>query len=183
MKIIIYGLVAVLSFAGALAGALALTGYLTPETLERILGRGEAAEEQAPALPEEDALGSLARALKERETSLNRRETGLSERERALAARESELRRLESTVEERIQDLNNLLGQADNEMVARRQTLADTFGRMDPRKAAEQLQALPPEDAVAILRLMDEKNRAKIFDAMNRDEATRILRLFQEPLI
>lgn len=183
MRIIIYAVAALLSFTGALAGALALTGNLKPENLDRVLGRGEPAAEQESTLPEEDALSSLARALRDRETTLARRETTLVERERALAKRESELRQLESTVEERIRDLNNLLGQADNEMIARRQTLADTFSRMDPKKAAEQLQSLPAEDSVAILRLIDDKSRAKILDAMNRDEATRILRLFQEPLL
>ncbi len=184
MKYLLYGFIALLTFAAALAGTLAASGNLNAESLEKILalsaGPEESSEETLPT-DEEDPLSSLAQALKAREQTLEKRAETLEEREKELDKRETELRTLDNTVQQRIKELNTLLSDSDNEREARRKTTALTLEEMDPTKAAERLTGLAPEEAVAILRLVDDKERAKILEEMTPEEATRLLRMFQEP--
>lgn len=182
MKIVVYGLIGLVSFAAALAGALAATGNFTPESLEKLLGLGEetSAETEAPLYPEEDGTSALARALREREAALNKRASDLDARVKAFETRETELRKLERTIEARIEELNALLSDSDAERQARQQIIAKTLEGMDSKKAAERVAGLDPEEAAAILRLVREKDRAKIMQDMQTSDAVRLLRLLGE---
>jgi flagellar motility protein MotE (MotC chaperone) len=182
MKWVLYGLIGLISFVAALAGALAVTGNLTPESFAKLLGTAEEAPPavEEPTYPEEDGTSALARALKEREAALNKRASDLDARIKSLDTREAELRKLEKAIETRIEELNLLLSGSDTERQARQQIIAKTLEGMDSRKAAERVAGLDPEEAAAILRLVGEKDRAKIMEDMQTDDAIRLLRLLGE---
>ena len=182
MKFLLYGFIALISFVAALVGALAATGNLSQESLDKLMGKAEGVPETAGEnmYAEEDQMSALARALKEREAALKKKSSDLETRSKALDTREAELRRLESSIQTRLEELNSLMGDADKERQARQQTIASTLQEMDSKKAAERVAGLDPEEAVAILRLVDEKERAKIMEDMTTDDAIRLMRLLGE---
>ncbi|MBP8129600.1 MAG: hypothetical protein KA184_08450 [Candidatus Hydrogenedentes bacterium] len=183
MRVLLYIVIAVLSFLAVLAGAMAATGLLNAASFERLLGRApeEPAPLAQPAASPEDSLSGLARRLNEREEALVQRETDLKRREAEFSQRNAALLQLQTSLEERLKEVKSVLEQSDAEEQLRRKTTATTLELMDPKKAAERLNGLPPEEVAAILRLVKDKQRAKIVEQVTPDEATRILRLLQEP--
>lgn len=182
MRIILYLATALISFLVVLVGAMAATGLLTAENIERMLGRTPEATTLPPtAASPQDNLSALARLLNERESALDQREEDLKRREAEFGQRNAALLQLQSTLEERLREMKSVLEQSDAEVQLRRQTTATTLELMDPKKAAERLDGLPPEEAAAILRLVKDKQRAKIVEQITPDNAVRILRLLQEP--
>lgn len=184
MRILLYALAGLLSFAIALAGAMAATGNLNADAVKRLLGEQKPGQESRPAAaPAPDELGALARRLKEREEALDRREADLVRREAEFAKRSGELQQLQTTIEDRLKEIQGALAQNDTELQARRQTTASTLERMEPKKAAERMNGMPAEEAAEILRLVKDKQRAKIIEQLQPDEAVRLLRLLQEPAL
>lgn len=182
MRIVLYAMIGLLSFVLALAGAMAVTGNLSGEALGRLMGQSEAGLGAATGTaPVEEEMSMLARRLKEREEALDRREADLVRRETEFAKRGGELQQLQTTIEDRLKEIQGALAQNDTELQARRQTTANTLERMDAKKAAERMTGLPADEAAEILRLVKDKQRAKIIEQMAPDEAVRLLRLLQEP--
>ena len=181
MKIVLFAVLALISFVGALAGALAMTGNLSAEALTQVISGAPAAEEQHKAEPETDALGPLAQQIKKKENDLKEREQQLEQRESQIAQREQELTQLQKKLEDLQKQVNGGLEDAEKERRARIQTVAQTIEGMKSQKAAESLENMPPEDAAAVLGLVKPKERGKIVEAMKTEAATRVLRILQEP--
>ena len=188
MKMVLFAVIGLLSFAGALAGGLAMTGNLSGEALSRIVlgpkagetGQREGTESDKPR-ETEDPLGPLAQQIKKKENELKDREDQLNQREAQINQRETELAQLQTKLEELQKQIGGSLADADKERQTRIQTVASTIEKMKPLKAAESLQNMPPEDAAAVLSLVKAKERGKVVEAMKPEMATRVLRLLQEP--
>ncbi|MBI2431652.1 MAG: hypothetical protein HYV26_02145 [Candidatus Hydrogenedentes bacterium] len=180
MKYVLYMVVACISFLGALAGMLAVTGNLSSEALQRVAKSEEAVTEHKAA-GKEDPLGPLAQSLKQKEDTLKKQEQELKERESRVEQREKELNQLRTELEGIRSEINTSLDEADSERQKRLETVANTLAAMDPDKAAGSLSVMPEDEAAAILNLVEIKERGKIMDAMKDQEFTsRVLQALQE---
>jgi len=178
MKILIYGLVPILSFAVFLIGPLALTGNLSKASLARIVKR-------EPAVPQEGTktaapLDGLAQQLRDKEAGLIERETKVKARELQLDQREQELNDLRDRLEAIKAEIDGALQDAETERTIRMETVALTVEGMKADSAAKVLEANTPEDTAEILALVKDKQRSKILDAMNPEFATRVLSSMQQ---
>ncbi len=181
IRIVLLVVLALLAFVLSMVGALAATGNLNAEALQR-LTTGAAAPPEA--LGPATALGPLARQLQEKEQQLNQREQELALREQQLDARMRELQQLQSQLEQLDSELEDKLTTGDAESAQRQKTVANTLAEMRASNAAERLEGLPIDEIASILRLIeDEGDRAKIIEEMEPATATQVLRALQAPAI
>lgn len=180
IRVVLLLILGVAAFFGSLAAALAFTGNLNAESIERILRR-EPPPAAAPPDPAEDPLTPLARQLRAKEAALVKREQELRERESRLEARMRELQQLQGELDAMHQLIAGALDESDTERTVRIQTVATTVAQMKPDRAAEALLGLPDEDAAEILREVRDRDRGKIVDAMDPARAARVLQALQEP--
>jgi len=181
MKILLYALVGIVSFAACLAALLLVTGNLNQETLDRLMG-GEApkTEETATAATSaSDELGSLADRLKQKEAALLKRETDLDQRETQLNERETNLQQLIAQMETLRAEIDATIEDREKERSARLQSIAVSMEAMKADKASQVLKELAdenPEDAARVFSLIKTEEGGKILDALDPSDATRILR-------
>jgi flagellar motility protein MotE (MotC chaperone) len=178
LRLILFLVLALLAFVGALAAMLALTGNLNQESLSRIINR----EEALPPEPvqQEDSLGVLAAQLKAKEAELAAREEELDEQEKQIETRLQELQALQRQIEETSLQLQGVIDETDEEREQRMTTVATTVSAMKPDKAALALQGLPDDEVADILRKVKDKDRGKIVDAMDAERASRVLQELQQ---
>jgi flagellar motility protein MotE (MotC chaperone) len=171
-------LLAALVFVGTLAGALAATGNLSQEAIERLV-KGPAESEAAPA-PIDEA-GPVLQALKKREEGLKQREAEVARNEELQRIQQSDLDGMKSEISEMLSQIKTSLETVDEKRDEQLTEVANSFAAMKARNAAEALEAWPAEDAADILRRVDEKDRGKILDEMEPTKASMILRNIQQP--
>lgn len=179
LKAILYLGLALLAFAGSLAGVLAATGNLNREALDKVMGKVPPEELAAEAAQEPDDLDPIARALKEREQSLDLRENDLREREDRVKTLEEDLRQVREELAQLLQQYEASLEQIDAAKEQARQDVAKLLEKMKPDQAADILAAKEPEEAVELLRLIPEKNRAKVIDKLDPEKASAIIDAMQ----
>lgn len=179
MKYVLYLLIGLLVFAVTMVTALAVTGNLNAEALAALTG---AEQEAMPATetPDSDTLGPLAQQLKAREAALNAREAKVKDMEMQLQQRQAALEKMRTELEGLQKQIGGAMEDADTERAARVQSVAITLEKMKPDKAAERLVSLPAEEVASILALVKDKARGKIIEAMDPDQATRVLQMLQE---
>jgi len=182
MKIILYAMVALISFIASLAAALALTGNLSKETLDRMMGKESAVTTPSAVAPppQSDSVGPLVQQLKKKEESLKKREQELNEQATQLDQRQQELERMRTDLEGMQKQIQTAVQDADKERDGRLQAIAITISEMKPDKAAERLKGMSAQDVAEILGFVKPKDRGKIVEAMEADMATRVLRALQE---
>ena len=179
MKILLYSLIAFVSFIGALALALLLTGNLSKQALEQVMGKEAVLEMEGQS--QDENLGALAEEIKQKEATFTKREQQLKARETQLIQRELELEQLRTQLESIQKEIDSSLENADKARQVRLQTVALTIASMKADKAAERLEELPPEDVAEILQLIEkDKDRGKIMESLEPKFATRVLRALQE---
>jgi len=179
MKVLLYVVLAVIAFAVAVVGATALTGNLSAENLKRLFAK-EAPPQPPSGLGRVDA---FMQHLKDRETELDRREEDIEEGEQRLAKRQADLETLRSellAIQTQIQDSLNT---ADAEHQERLAEVAQNLSKMKATNAVEVLKNWSKDDVVEILRLISDRQRVKILDAMEPGEATLLLQALQEARI
>lgn len=180
IKIIIAGLVALLSFAGTLVGMLAFTGNLSQEKLRALVSEDARAALQAEKQAEEEAntprIGTLAFQLKEREKALNERSAALDAREKQLAQREADLEKTRAELETLQAAINETYDVAAEDREAQMKTIAITLENMEAEGAAQSLESMPTDEAAEILMSVKDKKRGEILDAMAVESAARILK-------
>ena len=182
MKYAILGGIALISFCISLGAALALTGNLSGDKLGQLVGLSEP-ESVAAAEAVQDPVGPLAQELKRKEQELQERSRSLEEREKQLDQRERELEQLRQNLETLQAEINTALDEDEQERETRLMTVAATVAAMDPENAAHSLGSMPEVDVAEILRLVDEKDRGKILDAMEetgQGTTAAVLRALQE---
>jgi len=173
MKILMTVIAAITVFLVALLVPAVLSGNLTADTARRLVG----IEPPEPPVDPDAQLGPLARKLKEEQQRLKEWEAALAEREAKLVQRE---RILDQTLEEisaTQEAVKAALNELDAERAAACEEIAKSLTAMEPRNAAVDLESFPPDDAAHILRLIRERDRGKILDAM---EETRRADIMQE---
>ncbi len=180
MKIVIYALIGIMSFAACLALMLFFTGNLNQEALDRLLGGETAPVEKAPeqAAPV-DELGSLADRLKKKEAELRKRQEQLDQRETQLNERETNLQQLVAQMETLRAEIDATIDDREKERAKRLESIAVRMEAMKPDKAAKVLKELAdenPEDAARVFNTIKTQEAGKILDALDPSDATRILR-------
>ncbi len=179
MRFIALVLLAAISFIGAVAGALALTGNLTKENILEIVKPQP--KETTAAETTEDDVGPLSRALQKREAELDKRERELDKQEERLDQRLAELKALREEIAQIRKQIQTALEKQDAERDKRMQDVADSLAEMDPANAAQTIEQWPTEDAAVALRLIKERERGKILDEMDPEKAGLVLRSLQQP--
>ena len=172
-------LLAAMVFVATLAAALAATGNLSPDALQRLV-KGQTASQKAP-VPVDEA-GPVLQALKQREQALKEREAEISRREEMQRIQERDLEQTKSEVTELLAQIQASLATVDEKRDEQLTEVANSFAAMKARNAAEALQAWPAEDAANILSRVKDKERGKILDEMEPTKASMILRNIQQPV-
>lgn len=180
MKIALIVIVAILSFVGALVGALALTGNLNAESLGKLFAGGP---EEAEMAEPPDALAPWAEAMKKREEAVAMREAEVAERETRLEQERRELEQYGAEVAATLEQIQSLLATEDSGRGERIAETAKTIESMKPDTAAASMAAFEPEESAAILALIKERTRGKILDAMDETQRALVLRAMQEPKV
>ncbi|GMU93105.1 MAG: hypothetical protein AMXMBFR4_21630 [Candidatus Hydrogenedentota bacterium] len=183
MKAALIVVLAIVSFVGTLAGALAMTGNLSADGIRKLVGStGPPAVKPLPVvtLDATDQMPDLARALKEREEELNVREARLKAEEERLEQARAQLDELRASLENLIADATSTADKADAERQQRLESVAQSLGTMKAPQAAQAIEDWPPEDAAQLLQLIDERARGKILDSLTPDRAAAFLRAMRE---
>ncbi|MCC6486806.1 MAG: hypothetical protein IT364_04840 [Candidatus Hydrogenedentes bacterium] len=180
MKVLLYAVAALLSFALALVGLMAYSGSLNKEGLDKLLGHKPPAAPAAPAEPGADDLSATAKALKEREEELDAREDELKLQQQRLEDTQSQMEELRGTLQELIAQLTESADLRDANEEARLKAVADSLAGMKPQQAALALEQWPPSQAAQLLLLVEDRVRGKILDGVNQDKAAEILKAMAE---
>jgi flagellar motility protein MotE (MotC chaperone) len=180
MKFTIIVILAIVSFFGTLAAALALTGNLNLEAFEKLM-QGQPEVVMIPESP--DTLAPWAEAMKRREEVLAKREADVAEREARLDQERRDLEQYGVEVEANLARIEELLHAEDATRGARLKETAKTLEAMKPDKAAETMATFDPEESAQILSLIKDRNRGKILDSMDPDQRALVLRAMQEPRV
>lgn len=176
MRILIVLVLVVVVFFATILVPLAMSGNLNAEAMNRLLGREEVS---AVAEPEEDPLGPFARKLRERELSLKAREQDIEDRALRLGLREREL---DDTLDQLRQIQEQIAQEMAGEDAARTKRLgkmAKMLAAMDARKAAQDLEALSPEDAAEVLLLVKDRTAGSILDEMEHRKRVMVHQILQ----
>lgn len=177
------------SFAGAVVGPLALSGNLNQEGLNKLLGKAPA----APAAGEAGAPGAdgtvvqgdvepLAAALKAREEEIARREEEVRKQEEVLRKMMTDLDTMRDDLATMQTQIDEKINKEDDARKERMQEVALSLAKMKPANAAASLESWSAEDAAAVLRLVKDRERGKILDAMG-EKAAPLLQVLQQPRI
>ena len=173
MKLVMFGTLGLVSFVGALAGALAVTGNLSRETLDKVMGKEVALEEEA--VPP-DQLGPLARDLNQLREQLEQQRAAQVEQEQRLKDREDALQVEGQRLDALVVQINADLDQKAALRETRLTTIATSVNKMKPKEAARALESLPEDEAAEILRNDSiAKNAGKIMSEMDAAILARIL--------
>ncbi len=177
LKLIAVVLGVLVAFAGGLAGSLAATGNLSREALLKLVAPEPPAARQGAA----DNAGPVAEMLGKERAEVAKIRAELEEREKELDAREQNIGETLSSLSQKHELLKSEVNALDGEELERLKDVAASIGEMKPQEAGASLEAMEPEQAANILRLIT-KNRGKILDAMKDVEKRNlILELMQEP--
>ena len=160
MKLMLFGMLGLVSFTGALAAALALTGNFSRATLDKLMGKEVDVAAEVEAF---DELGPLARELNERSEALDQQKAALAVQEQRMKYQEEALQQERQQIDTLIQQLNDDLDEKAALRVQRLSAIATRVGAMKPKQAARALESLPEDEAAEILRDASiAKNAGKI---------------------
>ncbi len=180
-KLAVFMVLPLVSFLATVVALTLLSGNLSKE---KLLGAfGGKSGKPAPAVQEEQPSESdmFARALKQRDEDLKQREAKVREEEERIKKMQVDLQQLRTelaTIQTQIQTV------LKTEEASRKVALNDvamSLSKMKPQNAADTLSEWPASDAADILRLIKDKERGKILDAMKPEKAAPLLKSLQEP--
>lgn len=182
MKIVGYILLGLISFIATIVIAGLATGDLSKAGIDRLMGKTAqnqpvSAPQSAPEPP--DPLSDLAKALNQREQAIKEREERVAAREARLAEDLAQLEELRGQVQALLKEAASAVDKTDAQEIERMQAVAASLGEMSSEQAARTIEQWPPEYAARVLRLIDDRPRGKILDAMAADKASVILRAMQ----
>lgn len=182
MKIAGYIILGLAAFLITLMVPVALSGNLSMETLNRIIGREAADKKSEPATPveEPDDIDPLVKALKAREEKVAQREAELAKEAARLDQDKAHVKELVGELEQILAQITQSLDTADANREKQIGEVAKSFASMKPKNAAQALETLPAEDAIAYLKYIKEKDRGKILDEMQPDKVAVLLQMLQE---
>jgi len=176
------------SFAGAVLGPLALSGNLNQDGLNKLLGKppvekpGEAGAPGAEGAAPQGDVDPLVAALKAREEEIARREEEVRKQEESLRKMTADLEAMRDDLATMQTQIDEKIAREDDSRKERMQEVALSLAKMKPTNAAASLKSWSPEDAAAVLRLVKDRERGKILDAMG-ESAAPLLQVLQQPRI
>jgi flagellar motility protein MotE (MotC chaperone) len=182
MKVVGYILLGLFSFIVTIAVAGLITGDLSKAGIDRLMGKAPEEQAQQPrqvAAEAPDPLSDLAKALNQREQAIKEREERVAAREARLAEDLAQLEELRGQVQTLLKEAASAVDQTDAQEIERMQAVAASLGEMSSEQAARTIEQWPPDYAARVLRLIDDRPRGKILDAMAADKASVILRAMQ----
>ncbi|MCX5771197.1 MAG: hypothetical protein NTZ09_13140 [Candidatus Hydrogenedentes bacterium] len=174
-------LLALIVFAAALLVPVALTGNLNQQGFDKIFKKGEAAPPVAAPAP--DPATPLLRAIKQQRDELGKREAKVREDEQRLQTMQSDLEQLRDELQGILEQIQAKLTEEDTDQQQRLAEVAQSLSKMKPRNAADTLKTFSATEAAGVLRLVKDRDRTKILDSMDQDQAALILKTIQEPRI
>jgi len=177
MKVVGLLVLVLVVFFATVIGALAASGNLTRESIERLL---KPPPEPVSATEPADDVGPVARALRTRREELDKREAALKVREERINQMLSDLQELRADIEAIQQQIRAALDAEDKDRADRLKEVAASLAGMKPDNAARTLEDWPVEDAAEVLCLIKERDRGKILDGMDPVKAAVLLRALQE---
>lgn len=172
IRILIPAALAFAAFLGAIVVPMALTGTLNVASLMRLLGQEDGAPASAAEVPDE--IDALSKSLKAELEAVRLRAERLAEREARLDTRDAGLKELLREIETQEDALGTMMDALDADQEEGLNDLANILGEMDPEVAAGSIVDMDPERAAALLRLLPQKDSAKILDEI-LDAADRAL--------
>jgi flagellar motility protein MotE (MotC chaperone) len=179
MRLIVIILLAVVCFVGAIIGAMSFTGNLTPEGLDKLLGRQ--APKTAEGAEKPDDVDPLLRQFEKKRQAIAKREAELAKREERVRLAEGQLSTTRAELAQLLKDLEEARQMEDAEREKRILTIADSFAAMKPENAAEALNRFSAEDAATILSKMDDaRKRGKILDSLQSEEVANLMETYQD---
>jgi len=173
MKLIVYILIPLLSFAGTVAVCLALTGNLSTAGINKIL-RTEPPAEQAPAAPAQE-VDPYLQALQRRDEELKKREASVQAQEAQVKKAKADLEQLRTDVEQIQKKIGEVLKADDADQTKRVTDVALSLSKMKPTNAGKLVDAWDVKEAAKVLRLVKDKERGKILDSMTPEKAGAVL--------
>jgi flagellar motility protein MotE (MotC chaperone) len=180
MKLVLLGLVGLLSCVATIVASLYFTGNLSQEKIRGLWDKEALAEVHAKEKAEEESkaptLGTLAQQLKEREKEIETRKVALDEREKQLTQREADLDKARTDLETLQASINESYGVAADDKKEQIKTIAITLENMEAEGAAKTLESMPTDEAAEILMGVKEKKRGEILGAMSAETTARILK-------
>ena len=180
MKLVLLGLIGLLSCVATIVGSLYFTGNLSQANIRGLWDKEALAENQAKEKDAEESkaptLGTLAQQLNQRQKDLDARKATLDEREKQLTQRETDLDKTRTDLEALQASINESYGTAADDKKQQMKTIAVTMENMEPKGAAKTLESMPTDEAAAILMAVKEKKRGEILNAMPAETTARILK-------
>ncbi len=173
IKLIFYVLLPLVAFAGTVAVCLSLTGNLSKEGIDKILGRAQPAKQTQEAA--EGQTDPYLRALQQREEDLKKREAKVQEDDARIKKAQTDLDQLRTEIEDLQKEIGDALKVEDAEQQKRVADVALSLGKMKPVNAAKTLESWDVQESAKVLRLVKDKERGKILDSMTPEKAAAIL--------
>jgi flagellar motility protein MotE (MotC chaperone) len=174
-------LLALAMFAAALLVPVALSGNLNQQAFEKIFKKEPAAPTAAAPAP--DPATPLLRAIKRQREDLGKREAKVREDEQRLQSMQADLDQLRDELETILGEIQAKLSEEDTAQQQRLTEVATSLSKMKPRNAAETLKTFTATEAAGVLMLVKDRDRTKILDSMDQEQAALILKTLQEPRI
>ena len=174
-------LLALVIFAAALLVPVALSGNLNQQGFEKIFKKEEVAPPVAALVP--DPATPLLRAIKQQRENLDGREAKVREDEQRLQTMQADLEQLRDELQDILEQIQAKLSEEDTAQQQRLTEVALALSKMKPRNAADTLKTFSAAEAAGVLRLVKDRERTKILDSMEQDQAALILKTLQEPRI
>ena len=175
-KTLIIVFLAFAAFLVAVLVQMGMQGQLNMASVNRVLGR-EA--EQTGPVEEGDPLSPIAQRIKADRDALDQRKVDLDSREARLQQRQQVLDDTLKKITDIEQRIQTGLGQFDQQQAAALQSVAKSLENMTDTTAALSLEAMDPERAAVLLPLIAERDRGKIFDAMQENSRNLVLEVMQ----
>jgi flagellar motility protein MotE (MotC chaperone) len=159
-----------------LAGSAMAEGDIFKADLEEPVDSPQAkkATEAPRSVFQVDPLQSLSEALKAKQLELDRRERALDERVQRLDSLRKEIEQNLVTVDQRLAQMAKIAGQADQNRQKELRKWGKIYEAMLPQQAGEVIGDLDPEFALELLEQMNPKKAGKILSNVDQKRAVEL---------
>ncbi|MDX9974356.1 MAG: hypothetical protein RBU21_15330 [FCB group bacterium] len=171
---ILYIVILLVGFVGAIVGVLAATHNLNREALDKIMGKVPEGAAHASAEAPDD-VDPLLRAIRDQQKKLDEREAAMKAQEERIKTAQADLQKLRDELGALLQQYGQDLDNVDAEAEAQRAEVETLLQKMKPDQAAEIISTKTPEEALALLKLIPEKSRPKVMEKLPPDKAAELI--------
>lgn len=177
---ILYIVILLVGFVGAIVGVLAATHNLNREAFDKLMGKVPEGAAQAAESP--DDVDPLLRAIRDQQKKLDEREAAMKAQEERIKTAQADLQKLRDELGALLQQYSQDLDKGDAESEAKRAEVQALMEKMKPDQAAEIISTKTPEEALALLKLIPEKSRPKVMEKLPPDKAAELIDAMQNAI-